>query len=86
MFIVNKAVYLGINLNYRYWDIFTDKVVVTSDSYDTTEITLVNELDLTDFLITYDEVQESYTIDDIQRIYDKIVADYEFEKDKKLEK
>ena len=34
----------------------------------------------------YDEIQGKYTIEDIERIYNKIVENYDFTKDKELKK
>ena len=73
----------------EYWQISTTDVVYKElKNGDTLDIgvTLVKEMDLEPFLITYDEVKKSYTMKEIEQIYEKILADYEFEKDKKLEK
>lgn len=45
---------------------------------------LINEYELVDYLVTYDEVKGNYSIEDIERLYNKILEDYEFEKDKTL--
>lgn len=68
-----------------YTDCFTGRVIY-SDTYIEGRLELIEEYDLNDYLVTYDEIKGSYSIEDIERIYNKILEDYEFEKEKTLEK
>lgn len=72
-----------VSRNTRYKDIITGKSVyyVFDES-----ITIINEINLEGFLSAYDEVKERYTIEDVEKIYNKIVENYEFATDKVLKK
>ena len=72
-----------------YYDVCSSKKIystMTGKNETESSIELVKEYDLTAYLITYDEIKASYTIDDIERILNKINEDYQFENEKKLEK
>ena len=70
-------------LDDRYIDINTGKNIYYNDNE---TITIINEFNLDGFLSVYDEIQESYTIEDVQRIHGKIVENYDFTTDKVLKK
>ena len=67
----------------RYIEIDTGKSIYYKQD---DSITIVNEINLDGFLSVYNEIKPSYTIEDIERIYNKIVENYEFTTDKVLEK
>ena len=70
----------------RYYDIFTNKLIFTSLEDNNDQITLVKKSNLIDYLVTYNEIKDIYTKEDVERIYDKIVESYEFEKEKIIKK
>lgn len=80
--VLNESVYTR---DYYYNDIFTGEIVCDTKT-ENQRLELINEYDLVEYLLTYDEVKGSYSIEDIERIYNKILEDYEFEKEKTLEK
>jgi hypothetical protein len=62
-----------------YVDVFTDKKICDEDS---TNIISVHNLH--DYLLAYEEVKDEYSIDDIERIYNKIKEDYYSEEKEKV--
>ena len=87
LFIVSEtllyAMRHGAVIGVEYTNVFTNKRVYINDN-GVESLPLVNEFGLEDYLITYDEVKDFYTLEDIERIYNKILEDYEFEKEKIL--
>ena len=80
---VTEGVYLNSTYGAYYKDIFTREAVYDSRN-ENQHLELINEYELVDYLLTYDEVKGNYSIEDIERLYNKILEDYEFEKDKTL--
>lgn len=62
----------------EYIDIRTDKVIYNRNS----SIEMANKAGILDYLITYDEIKNKYSMDDIDRILEKIAKDYEFDTEK----
>ena len=72
-----------------YFDVCSSKKIYSTTTIKNekeSSVELVKEYDLIAYLLTYDEIKASYTIDDIERILNKINEDYQFENEKKLEK
>jgi len=84
---IAKKVYAGnvYNKHYAYDDIFTNQRIYDVNNEDS-NMEIINEYSFGDFLILYEEIQPKYTIEDIERIYNKIVENYEFATDKVLKK
>jgi len=51
-----------------------------------TELTILYEANLVDYLVSYDKVQNTYTEQELKDILEQIKADYELQKDKQLVK
>lgn len=60
-----------------YMNIFTGKEICKSDSKD-----IVKIYNLSEYLLSYNEVKNEYTISDVERIYDEIKDNYEYKAEK----
>lgn len=66
-----------------YYNIFGGQCLYTEGN-ENTELSILMEANLTDYLITYDRVQSEYTEQELKDILNQIREDYKQEKDKQL--
>jgi len=72
--------------SYEYIDVFTNRLLFYSSNIDNTSFEIIKQAPLLDYLISLNLVKDSYSYEDMQRIYEEIKAVYEYESDKELVK
>lgn len=75
-------------LTYEYWDVFQDFKIVSVGEKDSnkseffSDVRLMNEENLENYLLCYGDKQDEYTIDDLKKVFSKIEENYEFATEK----
>lgn len=76
-------IYICSCSNYIYYtNIENNKYFICKNNDLNEQLEFVRSTSMIDYLITYDEVKESYSVEDIDRILEKIKNDYEFDLEK----
>lgn len=88
----NKATYLAYFVSYNngrdnqkdvYYNVFGGQVLYIKQDKET-KLKILEENDLTDYLVSYNKVQSTYTEQELKDILNQIKEDYKEEKDKQL--
>ena len=85
-----QTVYLAYLIDYStalsnrsrtYYNVFGGQILYVKPD-DDTELTILYEANLVDYLVSYDKVQDTYKEEELKKILEQIKADYEIQKEK----
>lgn len=86
IYIVRKLDRTPLNstaIRYHYYNIFGNQLLYDTFS-ESSSLKIIEETNLTDYLIIYNKVQIEYTEQELKDILEQIKTDYEEQKDKQL--